>query len=233
MPARGVARMRRHLMVHLPLAETVTGRDFERVLAGGVGGQVVGTGAPGGGKHLFDVLSGPEQTSHGFSAKTLSCGRESLEGIKGGKRDWLFVLRRSDVIAHGEQVSSPSRLGRRLVDDFNAHRRSSIETQGVVNPSMSLLLRSSDERQHLYFETECNELVAEQLKWSWTDDTRRSVSGHCKGCGKLMYRYYLAHRQLFGAFQVPENAVAINTPWRRMANLPVDELYEMLYPQGD
>lgn len=221
--------MRRHLMVHLPQYNSVKGCDWERMLGAGVRGRVVGTGAREGGKLLFDVLADRPTGRVGFSAKTLS-GPVDLTRLPGSGRSFDFVIRRpKEVIAHGELVTSAAKLGNRLVADFNAHRDGSILTQGVDQSRMGLLLRSKDERSHLYWEAECTALEMEHLAWHWTDQERASVSGYCNDCGALMYRYFLRGNHLFGRFEVPDSAQLIRTPFLQLDELPVAELYKFFY----
>lgn len=216
--------MRRQLMVRLPLHRTISGEAWEEVLADALKGRAVGTGVPGGGKFTFDVLAGQA----GFSAKTLSAKRANLIELAGQNRAFWFVIGRLPVIAHGESLTA-SQIGNRVVQEFNQRREVSMDQQSVQMPRMGLLLRSADEREHLYWEAHCCALDRQALKWSWTSADRKSVTGRCGCCGQSLYRFFLSGTQLFGAFSAPRQARLIGTPFLKLDELPTEELYRMLY----
>jgi hypothetical protein len=166
-------------------------------------------------KKLFDLVD--KKRKIGWSAKALQTN------VKPGG-EFEFVIQRANIFKKAKSLgfpplsvkSSPALLGKALMKHwFDEKIKRDMSTQGVDDPRVCILLKSTDRTRFTFVEEPLEIFSAEGLDWRWTDSNKTGLQGW-KG-GQLMFRWYHGQTQFFQRFRVPDNAPVITLSPKRLA----------------
>jgi hypothetical protein len=171
-------------------------------------------------KLLFDVVD--TKNKIGWSAKTV------LTTSFSGGREVELVIQRADILGKNNNLSkdtSPEILGKTILEHWNRKIESDSVTQNVNDKRVCILLKDRDYAQYAYIEETLEEYKVNEIKWAWTDDSKKGLQGRRKRDEKLIFRWHSSGGQLFEKFVLPENLEVIKI----VPNvLPADDVVDFL-----
>jgi hypothetical protein len=170
-------------------------------------------------KLLYDAVD--SRTSTGWSLKSLQL--KKLTSVN----TFSFVIQRADIIKKANQLgfpdltdkSSPDRLGSAIIQHWNEKIISSQTSQGVINSSESILLKTIEGYEYIYCEFPLNLLDPSTFSWAWTVDKNTGESGAgLQGSieGKTELVWYKNQKQLFRTRTLSPKAIQIKIARTRL-----------------
>ena len=103
--------------------------------------------------------------------------------------------------------------------------RQDAEIQGVQEKRVSILLKSKDRKNYVYFEEKLLEYGENDLKWDWTDKNKRGLQAKRIKDNMLVFRWHPNQKQFFERFIFPEDAYEFRIEPKRLA---ADDVVEIL-----
>lgn len=195
-----------------PLPYPLAGAYFEELFANAVGARREER------KLLFDVL----HDNTGWSLKTHQANKHRGEKFE-------VVIQRCDIMKDASiTLNNPvDMLGEHILLHFNGFYQNSVIAQQVADPRAAYLLRSSNERDFLFFQQRYRVYKPKEVSWRWANELRRSLMGYVGD--NLVLRWYRSGTQLFGVYQIPQDAHEFHIDWVRA---DLDQTLDFFSRQG-
>lgn len=148
-------------------------------------------------KLLFDAVD--TKTRTGWSLKAVQKSPDSST--------FELVIQRADILKKKKALgfpkltlkSSTEELGRAILAHWNRKIDDDMKKQGVNSPRVAVLLKSSDHRRYALLEQDLHKFAAQELTWSWTDETRTGLQARRED-ESVALRWYPNQKQLFESF---------------------------------
>ena len=207
-------RLVKLLTVHCayPLPYPLAGAYFEELFAASVNGKREPR------KLLFDVL----RDRTGWSLKTHQAKRTKGDTFE-------VVIQRCDILKNKNiSLESPVEiLGEHILNHFNSFFNTSIQRQEITDHRAAFLIRDSNQKYFIFFQEKYEIYKSHEISWRWSNDNNRSIMGFIDS--KLVLRWYRSGTQLFGVYEIPQDAHEFQIDWKRVS---LDETIAFFTRQG-
>lgn len=178
-------------------------------------------------KNLFDVVD--EKRKIGWSIKAAQVSQNAIDL----PCEFEVVIQRADIFTKAAELgfaalstkSPPAELGAALLKHWYAEKvQRDAEIQGVGEKRISILLKSKDRKNYVYFEEKLTEYREDDLKWDWTDERKRGLQARRSKDDVLVFRWYPNQKQFFERFIFPKDAYKFCIEPQRLAAREVVEI---------
>ena len=179
-------------------------------------------------KKLFDVVD--KKSKIGWSIKAVQIGQNSITL----PCEFDVVIQRADIFAKADKLgfrtlsteSPTAQLGAALHKHWYTKKvRRDAEIQEVNEKRVSILLKSKNRKNYVYFEEKLIEYKENDLKWDWTDKTRTGLQARRIKDNVLVFRWYPNQKQFFERFVFPKDAYKFCIEPKRLVE---DDVVEIL-----
>ncbi len=181
-------------------------------------------------KALFDVVgkfSDAQKTRIGWSAKNVGTNLAASE-LK-----VQLVIQRANIIGKRKELgfphltleSTPAELGLAVMKHWQNKVVADMETQGVTDARICVLMKGKKHTQYAYFEEKLRLYSPEEITWAWATSDRKGLQGTHAETGRQVYTWYKSGGQLFETFYPDANTFLFEVSLKRM---PFEEVIRRL-----
>ena len=179
-------------------------------------------------KNLFDVVD--KKSKIGWSIKAAQVNQDAIIL----PCDFEVVIQRSDIFTKAKELgfsslstkSSPEDLGAALLKHWYEEKvQQDAKNQGIKERRVSILLKSKNRKNYVYFEEKLVEYRESDLIWAWTNTLKKGLQARRIKDNVLVFRWYPNQKQFFERFIFPEDAYGFCIEPQRLA---ADDVVEIL-----
>ena len=178
-------------------------------------------------KNLFDVVD--EKRKIGWSIKAAQVTQDAIIL----PCEFEVVIQRADIFTKAKDLgfsslsikSSPKDLGAALLKHWYEEKvRQDAKDRGIKERRVSILLKSKNRKNYVYFEEKLVEYRESDLIWAWTNTAKKGLQARRIKDNVLVFRWYPNQKQFFERFIFPEDAYEFCIEPQRLAASDVVEI---------
>lgn len=179
-------------------------------------------------KNLFDVVD--KKSKIGWSIKAAQVNQDAIIL----PCEFEVVIQRADIFTKAKDLgfsslstkSSPEDLGAALLKHWYEEKvQQDAKDQEIKERRVSILLKSKNRKNYVYFEEKLVEYRESDLVWAWTGTSKRGLQARRIKDNVLVFRWYPNQKQFFERFIFPEDAYEFCIEPQRLA---ADDVVEIL-----